>query len=306
MKAKRSTIPALAAMAAALIMTMATGTSADVRPGADGYITDPRDGARYRTVTIGSLTWMAENMHVNLADFQYNSWCYGDDNANCAKYGRLYTAYAASEICPAGWRLPAIADWDHLFVSIGCSFDEETHSWNAAGARLKSKTGWKDRGNGTDDFGFSALPGGLREGGYSKYGFRLAGDGGYWWAAREDEGSYQVSYRAMGYDLRHVNENRLEADFGLSVRCVRGNAAPPAPGRGRPVLTAPPVNPSMRMPRPDTRWYNAGSSFTISTADQLAGLAELVNGGNEFKGKTITLGAAIDLSAYGKARSCNA
>ena len=47
----------------------------------------------------------------------------------------------------------------------------------------------------------------------------------------------------------------------------------------------------------DTSWYNEeDTQFTLNSAMQLAGLASLVNGGNDFAGKTITLGADIDLN----------
>lgn len=48
----------------------------------------------------------------------------------------------------------------------------------------------------------------------------------------------------------------------------------------------------------DTSWYTGEGPYTISTADQLAGLAQLVNGGNNFAGKTISLSNNIDLAAY--------
>jgi len=268
-----------------------------------GSFTDTRNNQSYRTVKIGRLTWMTENMNMP-GEHAYNNWCYGDDGANCAKYGRLYTWRAAVDACPAGWRLPSSSDWDDLFAAAGGSFDADSHRWSAVGARLKSKTGWRDGGNGTDDFGFSALPGGFREDYYMQNpAFRFAGGGGYWWTADENS-----SYRAMGWDMSHVNENRMENDFGFSVLCVMVNTAPPAHGSGRPAKAAPAINTKLPMPVPDTRWYKAGTktiNYTITTADQLAGLAQLVNEGTEFEGLEITLKADIDLSAYGSGSPFN-
>ena len=277
------------------------GEDSGGEPEDDGYLIDPRDDRRYRTVRIGGLIWMAENLNFALSG--YGVYCYDENSDNCEKYGRLYTSYYAKEACPAPWRLPSVQDWDNLFVAVGASFDENNRRWNDAGKKLKSKKGWNSAGNGTDEFGFSALPGGFREGGYSDNDFRFAGAGGYWWAASDRNDDL---YRAMGWDMSHVNENRIEWGYGFSVRCVRGHAATPAPGVGRPVPVAPKINAAITPGEPDTRWYRAGrSEFTVSTAEQLAGLAELVNRGNNFDGVTVNLSGDIDLSAFGKGSAFN-
>ena len=163
---------------------------------------DPRDGQTYRTVKIGKLTWMAENL--NFRPRSGNTWCYGNDNSNCDKYGRLYTWDAAKSACPAGWRLPANEDWNDL---VG-----EADGKDAAGGMLKSKTDW----DGTDEFGFSALPGGS---GWSE-GFNDAGGYGFWWSATEG-GSGQAWGRGMGSGDNDVNEFNDDKGSGYSVRCVR-------------------------------------------------------------------------------------
>jgi len=157
-----------------------------------------------RTVTIGNLTWMAENLNRNTS----NSWCYGDDASNCAKYGRLYTWDAAMSACPNGWRLPAQEDWDGLAQASG---DTST-----AGTALKSNApNW----DGTNDLGFSALPGGSRG---SAGTFLGIGSSGYWWTATDGgPGSIGSAWgRHMYSGRRNVPEHWGDKAEGFSVRCV--------------------------------------------------------------------------------------
>ncbi len=139
---------------------------------------DTRDNQLYKYVTIApegtdySEVWMAENLNYKVD----SSWCYNDSAEYCEKYGRLYTWAAAIDsaglykdksidcgyykecrfsgrvrgVCPEGWHLPARTEWISLLIAVG---GEEK-----AGRILKSQTGWNDDGNGTDAYGFSALP----------------------------------------------------------------------------------------------------------------------------------------------------
>ena len=119
---------------------------------------DLRDGKVYKTVKIGSQVWMAENL-----DFETDSsFCYNDSAEYCAKYGRLYTWTVAMNACPDGWRLPSETDFVNLIKAVGGE--------KGAGTKLKSTSGWNDddgeSGNGTDAFGFSALPAGAGNAGH--------------------------------------------------------------------------------------------------------------------------------------------
>jgi len=183
-----------------------------------GAFTDPRDGQTYRTVKIGNLTWMAQNLNFQTN----NSWCYDSNNSNCEKYGRLYTWRAARNACPAGWRLPGGVDWDALMSVVGSTFRESNDMgfWDGAGTRFKSQAGWNNNGNGTDDFGFSALPGGNRR---SDGRFLNVGLVGFWWITLEGfAGEVPPYLLGMGSANEDVYTMFLNLDWsnGHSVRCV--------------------------------------------------------------------------------------
>jgi len=170
-----------------------------------------------KTVQLGGLKWMKKNLNVETAD----SWCYLNRPDSCAKYGRLYTWAAAKAACQSvGMRLPTRADWDNLAESVGGRKSSDYgmwHNWLDAGKKLKSTSGWYNNGNGTDDFQFSALPGGGR---YSDGGFRSAGYGGYWWTATEISDDYAY-YRYVFYDRGYVYEDFGDKSDGFSARCVK-------------------------------------------------------------------------------------
>jgi len=167
--------------------------------------TDPRDGKVYKTVKIGNQVWMAENLAYNAE----GSKCYDNNEANGKKYGRLYDWDTAMESCPEGWHLPSNEEWRTLVDFAG---GEEI-----AGKKLKAKSGWAEGGDGTDDFGFSALPGGY---GGSGGNFGLVGDYGSWWSASEYNSNYAYS-RYMYYfnEDAYYNDNNKYNLF--SVRCLQ-------------------------------------------------------------------------------------
>jgi len=138
--------------------------------------TDPRDGKVYQTVNIGNQVWMAEN--IAYAPSSGNYWAYRNQDHYLATYGYLYDWQTALNVCHDGWHLPSHAEWTELVNYIaadGYSGQE--------GTALKSTSGWYDNGNGTDIYGFTALPGGSRY--YSDGTFNNAGYEGYWWTPTE-------------------------------------------------------------------------------------------------------------------------
>jgi uncharacterized protein (TIGR02145 family) len=163
--------------------------------------------ATCKTVTIGNQTWMAENLNIVMD----NSYCYGNSSESCAKYGRLYIWEAAKTACPSGWHLPTNAEWQVLVLETGGS--------SVAGKALKSTSGWNNNGNGTDTYGFSALPSGIL---YSDGGFYDAGNEGSWWTATEFGAKYAY-HRSMFHDYYedYVHENSNLKNNAFSVRCLR-------------------------------------------------------------------------------------
>jgi uncharacterized protein (TIGR02145 family)/uncharacterized repeat protein (TIGR02543 family) len=204
--------------------TVATGTFTDSR----------RGGKTYKWVEIDGKRWMAENLNYDTT----GSWCYDNNPDNCVKYGRLYnwnTAMAGSRsstaspsgvrgVCPAGWHLPSRREWGDLAIVAGATPANSNDEWGGggpAGTKLKAKKGWNNRsngdsGNGTDEYGFSALPGGRRGADGS---FGRVGDFGDWWTATEGNDVLDAYFRSMQYDVDGVFETFLQKGRGFSVRC---------------------------------------------------------------------------------------
>ena len=182
---------------------------------------DLRDGQVYRTVKIGDQIWMAENLKYKAKGFH----CYNDADSNCDKYGPLYDWATAKNACPTDWRLPTKKEIETLFTTVG---GEST-----AGKVLKSKTGWpKDDdgfdGNGTDDYSFSALPGGRWEDGGP---FSDEGISAYFWSltAYNESSAYYMYLGYTNYVLGYTND-KAKIDFNLkihafSVRCIKETAS---------------------------------------------------------------------------------
>jgi uncharacterized protein (TIGR02145 family) len=193
-----------------------------------GMLTDSRDGKRYKTAVIGGNRWMGENLKYQPQSG--NSWCYDNSSSNCDRYGRLYDWRTARTICPAGFHLPLAADWDRLALAAGGkrtkyrndNTGKDFFAWDDAGKKFKARSGWNNRkdgsgGNGTDAFGFSALPGGLRN---TDGNFNYAGNIGFWWTASEC-GNGTACDRDMRISYDYVREDGDGKDYGFSVRCIQ-------------------------------------------------------------------------------------
>ena len=193
---------------------------------------DLRDGQTYKTVKIGDQVWMAENLNFETD----SSFCYNDSVEYCEKYGRLYTwavamdsagawttngkdcgygedcspTYPVRGVCPEGWHLPSMDEWDTLFTAAGDS--------SVAWTKLKSTSGWYNGGNGTDDLGFSVFPAGER---FRKDGdYYYEGYNAFFWSSTEFV-SYTAFYRYLHYSSDYVLLDYESKNFGFSVRCLQ-------------------------------------------------------------------------------------
>jgi uncharacterized protein (TIGR02145 family) len=191
------------------------------------------------TVNINGQVWMKKNLDYNAP----GSVCYDNQESNCDQYGRLYdwaTAMALPSkcnnvlstgdvdcaisakhrgICPSNYHIPSDADWNALmkFANPSCSDNSDCAG---AGTKLKSATGWNTGSGyipGTDDYGFSALPGGY---GYSGGIFYDAGNYGDWWSATEGS-SGNAYYRYMYYNYEFAYWVNYSKGSLFSVRCLQ-------------------------------------------------------------------------------------
>jgi len=167
----------------------------------------------YKTVKIGTQTWFAENLNYEAE----GSVCYDNNPDNCAKYGRLYNWETAMKVCPKGWHLPSDAEWDKLFRFVdGDKGTKSPYESETAGKYLKAKSGWNEDGNSTDDYSFSALPGGY---GYLDGSFKNVGNNGIWWSTSNY--TAYACFRGMSYHNDYAYWGRMYESGLFSVRCLQ-------------------------------------------------------------------------------------
>ena len=196
---------------------------------------DARDGQIYKSVKIGNQVWMAENLNYDYNEGTAKSYCYNDEQESCAKYGRLYTWAAAMDsagvfgdggkgcgydvtcsakepvrgVCPESWHLPSDTEWKTLFTAVGGE--------DVAGTKLKSKSGWYNNGNGTDEYGFSVLPAGNR---FDVGNYYNADYYAFFWS-RTEHSSVDAYNWDFFYVDTYVRSQYYSKEIGFSVRCLR-------------------------------------------------------------------------------------
>lgn len=162
---------------------------------------DSRDEAKYATVKIGTQCWFAENLNYSAK----NSACYGDEDTNCAKYGRLYRWAEAQSACPEGSRLPTQDDWETLDGTLGNAA--------VAGKYLKSEGYWE---NAEDIYGFAALPAGYYN--TDEEEFMQQGSIAVFWGATESGTDAYV--RVLKNSTNNIDAKEYPKTYKVSIRCL--------------------------------------------------------------------------------------
>ena len=128
-----------------------------------GTFIDERDGQVYKYTTIGDQIWMAENLKYN-AEY---SVCYDSLNGFCDTYGRFYSLQKngdglaeldenlVASVCPAGWHVPSLAEWETMINEVGGYGNE------SASSRLRNIAIWDYIAKPNNKCGFSAIPAGV-------------------------------------------------------------------------------------------------------------------------------------------------
>ena len=215
-------------IAIAIFVVISLSTSCSNEPIATNTVKDI-DGNEYHTVTIGTQTWMVENLKTihyndgtripNVTDnvawvvLSTPAYCWYNNDATTYKntYGAMYNWYAVNtgKLAPVGWHVATDAEWTTLTTFLGGE--------SVAGGDLKETgTGnWSIPNIGaTNSSGFTALPGGDR---YDNGGaFDDIGYGGYWWSSGVTAYAW-----AMVYNTSNVNRGSIGPSHGFSVRCVK-------------------------------------------------------------------------------------
>jgi uncharacterized protein (TIGR02145 family) len=199
-----------------------------------GSMTD-QEGNVYKTIVIGEQEWMAENLNTSTyrngdsiptnitngfewGNLTTGAWCYYNNDAQFeCPYGKLYNWYTVADprnVCPAGWHVPTDAEWTTVTNFLG--------GQPVAGGKMKS-TGtqyWlSPNTSGSNESGFSGLPGGTRSSNNDGY-FLSVGANGYWWSSTEF-GTFNAWFRALNYSSGGAGRGTSPKRNGFSVRCLR-------------------------------------------------------------------------------------
>jgi uncharacterized protein (TIGR02145 family) len=212
--------------------TCGTGTISDI------------DNNPYETVSIGAQCWTKTNLKVTKYNDGSNipeipgsgTWdntivtgartVYADLPSNLSTYGYLYNWYAVNDakgLCPTGWHVPTDSDWNKLvkFIDSGADTSSTSSSQSTtAGGKMKStSTLWNTATPETDNFGFTALPGGSRTSGGSFTNIRFVAF--FWSATVFDLNVNDAWFRSLDSFTSNVLRAKGIKSFGASIRCLK-------------------------------------------------------------------------------------
>ncbi len=201
------------------------------------------DGNIYNTIQIGNQEWMAENLKVtryrngdviqNVTDnttqwtnLTTGAYCsYANNDSYIGTYGLLYNWYAVDDsrgLAPEGWHIPSDEEWKQLEMYLGMSqneADSDGFRYSNVVCKLKDTSGWASPNTcATNESGFSALPGGFRDGVDGTFGY--ASEIAYFWTATEHS-SDRAWGRLLFHDQTFVWRFNPNMADGYSVRCIR-------------------------------------------------------------------------------------
>jgi uncharacterized protein (TIGR02145 family) len=174
------------------------------------------DGNKYKTIQIGTQTWMAENLKVtrDKSGNQLITYCYLDRNDFCKEFGRLYTWEEALKSAPNGWHLPTDEEWRQMELELGLSSEEvHLYGWRGTDHGLQMAAGGSS--------GFNALFGGYKDGTvfWSGRYFDIGYFAAFWTRSQVDP------LRAIGYFIYNKEGSVVRDDYdktaAFSIRCVK-------------------------------------------------------------------------------------
>ncbi len=172
-----------------------------------GKMTDSRDGKVYKTVKIGTQTWLAENLSYKTTT---GSFAFDLDESIAERYGRLYDWKTATTACPRGWHLPSNAEWNQLIEFLGGD--------SIAGSKVKAAKGWMPtNAAGNNSSGFCGLGAGYR---HDDCTFGSLGLNANFWSATPVD-STLVWGRNLNYMSEKVNLRKYSRTNFYSIRCVK-------------------------------------------------------------------------------------
>ena len=160
---------------------------------------DKRDGQQYRTIVLKKLRWMSQNLNF---DIGLGAYCYGNREANCSSFGRLFKWEAAQKACEGmgnGWRLPTIEEWEDLIRDHG-----------------GSKTAFSILSQGNLGLLSLTTPG-VR---FQSGGFKLIGRVGYYWSDTQKD-NYNAYFTFLSQKNKELSTLYHRKEDAYSCRCVQ-------------------------------------------------------------------------------------